>query len=62
MNLSLIHISLEAVDAGKQRVISRCALQYLAEHKMEEVPCRFDAVGICGTQVTLVKNAFEWQP
>ena len=34
---------LEAVDARKQ---------------LEDVPCRFDVVGIEGTKITLIKNAF----
>ena len=49
---------LEAVGAGKQRTIFRCAMFYLAEHHTEDVPCRFDVIGIEGAEVTHIKNAF----
>ena len=49
---------LEAVGAGKQRTIFRCAMFYLTEHHMGNVPCRFDVVGIEGTEVVHIKNAF----
>lgn len=55
---------LEAVDARKQNVIFRCAMYYLAEHHLEDVPCRFDVIGIQGKdgmkdpKVTYIKNAF----
>ena len=31
---------------------------YLTEQQLEDVPCRFDVVGIEGTKITLIKNAF----
>ena len=55
---------LEAVDARKQNVIFRCAMYYLAEHHLNDVPCRFDVIGIQGpdgsedAKVTYIKNAF----
>ena len=55
---------LEAVDARKQNVIFRCAMYYLAEHHLNDVPCRFDVTGIQGqdgsedAKVTYIKNAF----
>lgn len=50
-----------AVDYKKQRKLSRSAAWYLIEHKLsEQTPCRFDVVGIDGTQVTLIKNAFDY--
>ena len=49
---------LEAVGAGKQRTIFRCAMFYLAEHHTEDVPCRFDVIGIEGAEVVHIKNAF----
>ena len=45
---------LEAVDARKQRP----AQEKAAEQQLEDVPCRFDVVGIEGTKITLIKNAF----
>lgn len=54
---------LEAVDARKQRRISRAAMYYYAGHGYgEERPCRFDAIGIDGSgTVVHVENAFEFQ-
>ena len=55
---------LEAVDARKQNVIFRCAMYYLADHHLNDVPCRFDVIGIQGkdgmkgAEVTYIKNAF----
>ena len=55
---------LEAVDSRKQNVIFRCAMYYLTEHHLEDVPCRFDVIGIQGkdgmkdAEVTYIKNAF----
>ena len=55
---------LEAVDTRKQNVIFRCAMYYLAEHHLNDVPCRFDVIGIQGkdgmkgAEVTYIKNAF----
>ena len=49
---------LEAVDGKKQRTIFKCAMHYMAEHHMRNVPCRFDVIGIEGTKVTYIKNAF----
>jgi len=49
---------LEAVDARKQRILFQCAQYYLMEHHLGDVPCRFDVVGIEGTKITLIKNAF----
>ena len=50
---------LEAVDARKQRTIFRCAAHYLTGRGNTDVPCRFDVIGIDGTAVTHVKNAFS---
>lgn len=49
---------LEAVDARKQRKIFQAAMYYLTEHHISDVPCRFDVIGIEGTRIQLVKNAF----
>ena len=49
---------LEAVGYYKQRRIFRCALHYLTERRLGDVPCRFDVIGIEGTAVTHIKNAF----
>lgn len=50
---------LEAVDAKKQRTIYKCAEYYMMVNHLENVPCRFDVIGIEGHRITLIKNAFE---
>lgn len=53
---------LEAVTPAKQKKISRTALYYLFENGYgEEIPCRFDVVGITSNQIELVQNAFYYQ-
>jgi len=50
----------EAVDARKQRRITRAAAFYCYEHRFcEDQPCRFDVVSILGDEITYYKNAFE---
>lgn len=49
---------LEAVDFKKQQVIFRCAQFYLAEHRLQDVPCRFDVIGIESEEITHIKDAF----
>ena len=55
--------ALEAVTPGKQRTLSRCALFYLAEHRLTDAPCRFDVAGIEGEagRVIHVKDAFAYR-
>lgn len=51
--------ALEAVTVKKQQTIRRVAQFYLLSHHLsEDIPCRFDVVGITGTEITLVKDAF----
>lgn len=50
----------EAVDARKQKVISKCALYYLMKHKNMENPCRFDVVSILDRDIQVIKNAFDY--
>ncbi len=50
----------EAVNYGKQRTICRVADYYRMTHHIGEFsPVRYDVVGICGTEITWYKNAFE---
>lgn len=49
---------LEAVGKRKQERIAGCAKRYLMTNKITGVPCRFDVVGILGSEVTHIKNAF----
>jgi putative endonuclease len=55
-----------AVDARKQRRISRAAALYLATHGLHNAPCRFDVLGldwaVDGWRYTLVRNAFPYSP
>ena len=50
-------IDLIAKD-GEYLVFCEVKLFYLTEHHMGNVPCRFDVVGIEGTEVVHIKNAF----
>ena len=49
---------LEAVDGRKQQTIFRCASHYLAGQGFGDIPCRFDVIGIEGTAITHIENAF----
>ena len=52
----------EAVDSCKQRTISRTALYYCLKHGYgETTPCRCDVAAVLGEEITLIKNAFEYQ-
>ena len=51
---------LEAIDARKQKRISKAALFYVAKHKIISEPCRFDVIGISGDKIMHVENAFEY--
>lgn len=49
----------EAVDFRKQEKIRRTALFYLCRYGYpENTPCRFDVVGITGSNIQLIRNAF----
>ena len=49
----------EAVDHRKQEKIRRTALFYLCRYGYpENTPCRFDVVGITGSNIQLIRNAF----
>jgi putative endonuclease len=56
--------AIAAVDARKQRRISRAAALYIASHKLHREPCRFDVLGLdrdgSGWRYTLVRNAFPY--
>ncbi len=53
----------EAVDARKQRQVSRAAQHFLAQHRLQDRAARFDVVGVWWEQgrvrCELVQNAFE---
>lgn len=50
----------EAVDARKIRKICKAARYYMySNHIPEDVPCRFDVVGILENEIILLQNAFE---
>ncbi len=51
---------LEAVSLAKQKTICKCALYYMKKKGIQDVPVRFDVVGILGNKVTLIQNAFEY--
>ncbi|WP_122643358.1 YraN family protein [Luxibacter massiliensis] len=49
---------LEAVDARKQKILYKCADWYLAEHNLMDIPCRFDVIGIQGSGIVHIRDAF----
>jgi putative endonuclease len=52
-----------AVTGRKQRRIAAMAVDYLARHRLQECPCRFDVVAIdydpAGPRVTVYPSAFD---
>jgi putative endonuclease len=53
---------LEAVDIRKQRRILRAARWYLMEKHIDpEQPCRFDVLSFCGEEITLIRDAFQYE-
>ena len=51
--------SLEAIDHRKALRIRNAAVYYLYSHQLpEETPCRFDAAGIDGNEITYIRDAF----
>ena len=57
-------LAIAAVDARKQRRISRAAALYIAIKGLHREPCRFDVLGLdregSGWRYTLVRNAFPY--
>lgn len=52
---------MEAVDARKQRRISKTAAYYLYSHGLSEyTPVRFDVASLTQSTITYYKNAFEF--
>ena len=52
----------EAVDAKKQKRISKAALFYLMKRGLgDTTPCRFDVVGIRPEGIRVTKNAFSFK-
>ena len=51
--------AVEAVSYRKQQIIRQVAMYYLTtRYKSCDIPCRFDVIGIDGTYITHIKNAF----
>jgi putative endonuclease len=52
-----------AVTQFKQRQLSKVALNFLKEKKLEDVKARFDVVAILigqkGAEIELIRNAFD---
>lgn len=55
------YVPFEAVTPRKQQRISKSAFYYLSTHSFQERDCRFDVIGISGTQILHIENAFEYQ-
>lgn len=51
--------AVEAVSYRKQQIIRQVAMYYITtRYKSCDIPCRFDVIGIDGTDITHIKNAF----
>ncbi|MBI4753752.1 YraN family protein [Candidatus Desantisbacteria bacterium] len=48
-----------AVNKQKQFQISKVAVHYLIEKKIQEMPCRFDVVTVVDKDIQWIKGAFE---
>ena len=52
-----------AVNSSKQRQLSKVALNYLKEKRLEDVKARFDVVAILlgrtGEEIELIRDAFD---
>lgn len=46
------------VTPAKQKTIIRMAQQYLFEHRIKSVKCRFDVITVIGNNIKHIKNAF----
>lgn len=54
--------SFAAVGKQKQRTILKVELFYLIRNGFQDdIPCRFDVVGIDGEEIRWIKNAFEYR-
>ncbi len=53
---------LEAVTFTKQKRICKTALHYMYSHgySIEETPIRFDVAGVVGSELSYIKDAFEY--
>lgn len=52
---------LEAVDRRKQRRICKTAMYYCLRYGYgEDTPCRFDVIGILGTEIMHLEHAFAF--
>lgn len=49
---------LEAVNLAKQKRIRKTAMYFLMMLGKNDIPMRFDVIGIIGTEITHIKNAF----
>ncbi|MGN0354084.1 MAG: YraN family protein [Muricoprocola sp.] len=50
----------ESVTIYKQKKIIQTAKHYLLTHGMGfDVPCRFDVVAVNGSEITVIKDAFQ---
>ncbi len=50
----------EAVTSAKKRRISQTAMYYLHRYGLQDMPCRFDVIGILGDDIIVYKNAFDF--
>ncbi len=48
----------EAVNKRKQQKIRKTALAYLIQHKIQDIPIRFDVIEVLDGEINHIENAF----
>ena len=51
---------LETITLKKQRSISKSAFYYMQKNKLQDMPIRFDVVGILRDEIQVIQNAFDF--
>jgi putative endonuclease len=46
------------VTPQKQKILTKMAQQYIKEHNLMGVPCRFDVIAVWGEKIDHLENAF----
>ena len=55
----IVFVEVKYRSSKKQQIIRQVAMYYLTtRYKSCDIPCRFDVIGIDGTDITHIKNAF----
>jgi putative endonuclease len=50
--------AVQSITPSKQKKLRRTAQFYLQQHKLSDVPCRFDVIAITGQSTQWIQDAF----